>query len=829
MVKGLQNFWSFGFGIQKQELAVLLTANKKANTPPENLVTWSIIEFMSQVNNEKKEQLVLEAFDYFWQMRDQFIPTSSHFRYYNSMLDRLRDKWAEENISMVKRIRNQHGLTYSKEREEYNKRYLLFLLKNSKDSNSSINSIFPTSITKSEATILYDALVEAKERQGDVPDWKVQFLQKNINKLVGMYPSLKSSDNSDFLKVTEFWNPYAKDSQPLTLGWAGALRGISWSENHLWTVVYHRHRFKPAISYLLKINLSTLTNEAIKLPKELNSVNMKISGIFSNRHKVFIVHGNHKNSGISVYNTKTRNWTHDTGYNPHANGYKYSAFANDKIIVPIEMSVNPRVYGILEVDCNTMNKTMLVSGRRTPRKSPLDLPGSFFNVFHSSDDGDVYILPKGGGSAQPHIYNLNSKQWQSMAWSVAATGSQKYWTKPLDSSVIKSLPRKANYIISPKERIKFAQQRGNQSAKLIIQTAEAPEPVIIPLQFKLSDKDAAQIIVRQYENEVSIKTKQKISSYFAQGCSGESLTTPQGVVIAPNNSKATGFWFIPSADIIKAYNQFKEKPALGIKKQVQSQSLSSRTPQGQSSHETYVNKKRNIKTYKTNNVMMYMSSLKFEILGILLILLTGLQLVLYKRKKNRGSKGNIIGLIIIGCFMLPTQSPASEVTPLDRQLLSAVVADDISALKKALSTGADPNCIDPDRRGETALVIATDTDNYELIKLLLDSGADVNKRTVEYNNTALINAAYLCSPKILTLLIDRGAAISVWNKTGWTTFNGVMWKQRFDNARVLLKALGVDTKGLSHEALVDEIVKATIKIKQGYVKEIQKKYSELAQ
>jgi ankyrin repeat protein len=113
-------------------------------------------------------------------------------------------------------------------------------------------------------------------------------------------------------------------------------------------------------------------------------------------------------------------------------------------------------------------------------------------------------------------------------------------------------------------------------------------------------------------------------------------------------------------------------------------------------------------------------------------------------------------------------------------LLAADTAD-VPLLRLLVKLGADPNVANVD--GTTPLMAAagfgtgapgeeagTEPELLEAVAFLLELGADIN--VVDRNGeTAMHGAAYKNAPAVVKLLADRGAKASVWNhpnKHGWT-------------------------------------------------------------
>ena len=113
----------------------------------------------------------------------------------------------------------------------------------------------------------------------------------------------------------------------------------------------------------------------------------------------------------------------------------------------------------------------------------------------------------------------------------------------------------------------------------------------------------------------------------------------------------------------------------------------------------------------------------------------------------------------------------------------AAFTDDVALMKLLVELGADPTLGNKDNC--TPLIAATgvgiggaaadetagtEPEVIETVELLLKLGADVN--AVDANGeTAMHGAAYKNDPKVVQLLVDRGAKIEIWNKKnkyGWT-------------------------------------------------------------
>ncbi len=112
----------------------------------------------------------------------------------------------------------------------------------------------------------------------------------------------------------------------------------------------------------------------------------------------------------------------------------------------------------------------------------------------------------------------------------------------------------------------------------------------------------------------------------------------------------------------------------------------------------------------------------------------------------------------------------------------AAQTGDLPLLKLLLELGADPKI--PNADGSTAILAAagvgdlgsgleaagTEAEAIEVIRLLLELGLDIN--VVDQNGeTAVHGAAYQNWPELIRFLVSKGAGIDVWNQSnrwGWT-------------------------------------------------------------
>ena len=123
------------------------------------------------------------------------------------------------------------------------------------------------------------------------------------------------------------------------------------------------------------------------------------------------------------------------------------------------------------------------------------------------------------------------------------------------------------------------------------------------------------------------------------------------------------------------------------------------------------------------------------------------------------------------------------------ELLEKVWDNDVEAVKSLLSAGADVNEADP-QSGNTPLIFACRYNYLDMARLLIDKGADVNRKAKD-GSTALMMAAY-ASPDMVKLLIGHGADVKARNNIGTGAFTNAviaaMESEGTETAELLLEA-----------------------------------------
>jgi uncharacterized protein len=102
---------------------------------------------------------------------------------------------------------------------------------------------------------------------------------------------------------------------------------------------------------------------------------------------------------------------------------------------------------------------------------------------------------------------------------------------------------------------------------------------------------------------------------------------------------------------------------------------------------------------------------------------------------------------------------------------SAVISDNIDALKQHIAAGTNINEKDP-FGGSSPLISAALFGKTEVAKTLIEAGADINFKNND-GSTALHTASFFCRPEIVKMLLDKKADKTIKNKYGSTAYESV--------------------------------------------------------
>lgn len=115
---------------------------------------------------------------------------------------------------------------------------------------------------------------------------------------------------------------------------------------------------------------------------------------------------------------------------------------------------------------------------------------------------------------------------------------------------------------------------------------------------------------------------------------------------------------------------------------------------------------------------------------------------------------------------LSLEPPKPASPPSGDDLLSAAQNDHTDLVLEMIEEGVDVNA--KQGSGWTALQHACNHGNLEVVKALLDKGAEINHRNIPTGRAAIHYAAACEEDAVLRLLIERGADIEVRNNDGET-------------------------------------------------------------
>lgn len=154
-------------------------------------------------------------------------------------------------------------------------------------------------------------------------------------------------------------------------------------------------------------------------------------------------------------------------------------------------------------------------------------------------------------------------------------------------------------------------------------------------------------------------------------------------------------------------------------------------------------------------------------------------------------------LFTYGCTQSETGSTQTQTTvdktsastrpsPPSIDLHSAVLSDNIDAVKQHIMAGSNINEKDP-FGGSSPLISAALFDKKAMVEILLEAGAELNFQNND-GSTALHTAAFFCRPEIVQLLLDNGADKTIQNNTNNTAYDIVAGS--FEEVKPIYDMLG---------------------------------------
>jgi hypothetical protein len=148
-------------------------------------------------------------------------------------------------------------------------------------------------------------------------------------------------------------------------------------------------------------------------------------------------------------------------------------------------------------------------------------------------------------------------------------------------------------------------------------------------------------------------------------------------------------------------------------------------------------------------------------------------------------------LTLCGCGGQEDSSePQTTITAPAIDLHSAVVLNDLDAIRQHIAAGSDINVLEPSR-ASTPLITASAFGKTEAAIILIAAGADLNYQNND-GSTALHTAAFFCRREIVESLLAKGADKTIKNGTGKTAYE--IATMPFEVIKPLYDAIGAQLK-----------------------------------
>lgn len=120
-------------------------------------------------------------------------------------------------------------------------------------------------------------------------------------------------------------------------------------------------------------------------------------------------------------------------------------------------------------------------------------------------------------------------------------------------------------------------------------------------------------------------------------------------------------------------------------------------------------------------------------------------------------------------------------------LMNAVQKNDLATVKRLIEQGV--NVSEPDANGDSPLIIAAYKGYTEIVRALLEAGADVGALDPGMKAAALHAAAYAGRAEAARLLIEYNIDIDKQGPyNGYTALHDAIWQNNIDVAEILINA-----------------------------------------
>jgi len=155
----------------------------------------------------------------------------------------------------------------------------------------------------------------------------------------------------------------------------------------------------------------------------------------------------------------------------------------------------------------------------------------------------------------------------------------------------------------------------------------------------------------------------------------------------------------------------------------------------------------------------------------------------------------IAAVVLVGCTMNQPQESAELPKPKtpDIPILDAVSEGNIDVVRMYLADGLDLNLKYEEWNSTTLLHRAVAADQEEIVKLLIDRGADVNAKDINSNAPLSLTGIH-GNVSVADLLVSSGADLNYKGFGGWTPLHMAAFKGQMHLVNYLVSRKGAEVE-----------------------------------